>query len=267
MITRFAPSPTGPLHLGHAYSAMLAHDMAMAASGTFLLRIEDIDKTRARPQWENQIYDDLGWLGLHWPDPVLRQSDRLSKYQDVIKMFWSHGLIYPCSCNRKDILGAISAPQEGAPLLGPDGVVYPGTCRNLVARCGPVPTAVALRLDMSQVCSFAGVSAERVKTAGDIIISRRDMGTSYHLSVVIDDAAQGVTDVVRGKDLEDATPIHIMLQKLLGLPTPIYHHHKLIRDENGKRLAKRDDARALSKYRAEGATPNDIRRLVGLPEV
>ncbi|MFT4706570.1 MAG: glutamyl-Q tRNA(Asp) synthetase [Yoonia sp.] len=266
MITRFAPSPTGPLHLGHAYSAMVAYDMAMAANGTFLLRIEDIDQTRARPQWESQIYDDLRWLGLHWPDPVLRQSDRLSKYQSVIRTLWSQGLIYRCSCNRKDILGALSAPQEGAPLLGPDGVVYPGTCRNLVARCGSFPTGAALRLDMTKICKLTDTSAELAHTAGDIVISRRDMGTSYHLSVVMDDADQGVTDVVRGQDLEDATPIHILLQKILGLQTPIYHHHKLIRDENGKRLAKRDDARALSKYRVEGATPNDIRRLVGLPE-
>lgn len=267
MITRFAPSPTGPLHLGHAYSAMLAHDMAVAQNGTFLLRIEDIDQTRARPQWEDQIYDDLNWLGLHWPNPVMRQSDRKVAYQDALKKLWKQELIYPCLCQRKDILTAASAPQENAPLIGPDGIVYPGTCRERAARSGPIPTTAALRLDKTKACGRARVSPELVQTAGDIVISRRDMGTSYHLSVVIDDAAQGVTDVVRGKDLEDATPVHILLQKLLGLPTPTYHHHKLIRDENGKRLAKRDDARALLKYRAEGATPNDIRQLVGLPEV
>ncbi len=263
MITRFAPSPTGPLHLGHAYSAMVAHDMATASGGTFLLRIEDIDQTRARPQWEAQIYDDLAWLGLHWPEPVMKQSDRISVYQDAVRMMWNQRLIYPCSCNRKDVLAAASAPQEGAPIIGPDGVVYPGTCKKQGQRRGPVPTTAALRLDMSK----ADVTSDLAQTAGDIVISRCEMGTSYHLSVVIDDAAQGVTDVVRGEDLENATPIHILLQNMLGLPTPRYHHHRLIRDENGKRLAKRDDARALSKYRSEGVTPNDIRRLVGLPEV
>ena len=267
MITRFAPSPTGPLHLGHAYSAMLAHDMAVEKNGTFLLRIEDIDQTRSRLKWEDQIYDDLTWLGLQWPAPVMRQSDRISVYQNTIKTFWNQQLIYPCLCRRKDILAAASAPQESAPLIGPDGVIYPGTCRGQTAQTDSIPTAAALRLDMIKACALAGVSSELAHTAGDIVISRRDMGTSYHLSVVVDDSAQGVTDVVRGKDLEDATPVHILLQKLLGLPTPKYHHHKLIRDENGKRLAKRDDARALSKYRVEGAKPNDIRRLVGLPEV
>ncbi len=261
MITRFAPSPTGPLHLGHAYSAMLAHDMAMARNGTFLLRIEDIDQSRARPAWERQIYDDLTWLGLTWPTPVMRQSERQPVYQDHLTTLWEQGVLYPCDCNRKDILAAASAPQEGAPLIGPDGVVYPGTCRAKQDRDGPIPQNSVLRLDMAMV------APELVETIGDVVLARRDMGTSYHLSVVVDDAAQGITDVVRGEDLEDATPIHIVLQRLLALPTPAYHHHRLIRDENGKRLAKRDDARALTKYRAEGATPNDIRRLVGLPEV
>lgn len=259
MITRFAPSPTGPLHLGHAYSAMLAHDMAKDSGGTFLLRIEDIDQSRSRPAWEQQIFDDLAWLGLAWPMPVMRQSERIHDYGEALKLLWHQGLTYPCSCNRKDILAAASAPQEGAPTIGPDGIIYPGTCRNLVDRNADIPVHAALRLDMAFAGGPDGI--------GDIVISRRDMGTSYHLSVVVDDAAQGVTDVVRGKDLEDATPIHVLLQKLLGLPTPTYHHHRLIRDENGKRLAKRDDARALSKYRSEGATPNDIRCLVGLPEV
>jgi len=260
MITRFAPSPTGPLHLGHAYSAMLAHDMAMAANGTFLLRIEDIDSSRARPAWETQIYDDLMWLGLRWPEPVMRQSERQAVYQDRLVTLWKKGVLYPCSCNRKDLLSAASAPQEGAPLVGPDGLIYPGMCRHLHDRSGPFPSAAVLRLDME------AVDLALAKSVGDVVLARRDMGTSYHLSVVIDDAAQGVTDVVRGADLLDATPIHTLLQNLLGLPTPRYHHHDLIRDENGKRLAKRDDARALSKYRTEGATPNDIRRLVGLPE-
>lgn len=260
MITRFAPSPTGPLHLGHAYSAMLAHDMAMAAGGTFLLRIEDIDRTRARPAWEAQIYDDLRWLGLTWPTPVMRQSDRQAAYDAALDRLWGRGLLYPCACSRKDIETAASAPQEGAP-MGPDGVIYPGTCRGH-DRAGDRPSDVPLRLDVIRADPSALAFAQDI---GDVVLCRRDMGTSYHLSVVVDDAAQGVTHVVRGADLTDATPIHALLQKLLDLPTPIYHHHRLIRDNDGKRLAKRDDARAISTYRADGATPNDIRRLVGLP--
>jgi len=262
VITRFAPSPTGPLHLGHAYSAMLAHDMAQAAGGTFLLRIEDIDQSRARPVWEAQIYDDLAWLGLNWPTPVMRQSERMAAYDAALDHLWDKGLLYPCTCSRRDIEAAANAPQEGAP-MGPDGMIYPGTCRGK-ARTGARPQAMPLRLDTQAADPTAHEFAVHI---GDVVLSRRDMGTSYHLSVVVDDAAQGVTDVVRGADLEEATPIHLLLQKLLNLPTPRYHHHKLVRDAAGKRLAKRDDARAISKYRAEGASPNDIRRLVGLPQV
>ncbi len=286
MITRFAPSPTGPLHLGHAYSALLAHDMAQSAGGTFLLRIEDIDQSRARPEWEEQIYDDLKWLGITWDTPVMRQSDRLGSYRDVLKQMWWDGLLYACSCNRRDIQEAASAPQEGAVNYGPDGIIYPGTCRNAVADRDHYPSEPppdkALRLDWSTFPKGAleGLSFHEtwsgndekhrvdldhlVRNVGDVVLARREMGTSYHLSVVLDDAAQGVTHVVRGEDLFDATHIHVALQAGLGLPTPVYHHHRLIRDDNGKRLAKRDDARAISKYRADGASPNDIRALVGL---
>ncbi len=284
MRTRFAPSPTGPLHLGHAYSAILAHDMATAAGGTFLLRIEDIDQGRARPEWEAAIYDDLHWLGLSWPVPVMRQSDRLPTYRAALESLWTRGLLYPCTCRRRDIQEAAQAPQEGgAPLMGPDGLVYPGTCR-VTPRDGPMPLDQALRLDMRLASKHTGIiefsesgsgpsgQAGTVRVdpntliheIGDIVLSRRDMGTSYHLSVVIDDAAQGITHVVRGQDLFDATAIHVVLQRLLGLPTPEYHHHTLIRDESGKRLAKRDDARAISRYRADGDTPDDIRRRIGL---
>lgn len=253
---------------------MLAHDMAMEAEGTFLLRIEDIDQSRARFEWEQQIYDDLTWLGLSWEQPVVRQSERLPIYQKALDQLWSQELIYPCSCNRRDILAAASAPQEGA-TMGPDGVIYPGTCRS---KARPKERGdQVLRLDIAKATESIEVEEELlgivvakdslVSSIGDVVLSRKDMGTSYHLSVVIDDFDQGVTDVVRGEDLKEATPIHVVLQKLLGFPTPRYHHHKLIRDENGKRLAKRDDARAISKYRSEGATPNDIRRLVGLSEV
>lgn len=235
---------------------MVAYDLAKNCGGTFLLRIEDIDTSRARPEWEAQIYDDLTWLGLTWPSPVMRQSMRQGAYDAALDELWVAGLLYPCVCNRKDILAAVSAPQEGAE-MGPDGIIYPGTCRSN-PRTGPRPPNAVLRLDMTLAAPTYSADI------GDVVLARRDMGTSYHLSVVVDDAAQGITDVVRGEDLKDATPIHELLQSLLGLPTPNYHHHRLIRDENGKRLAKRDDARALSKFRAEGATPEDIRRLVGL---
>lgn len=281
--TRFAPSPTGPLHLGHAYSAILAHDMARAVGGRFLLRIEDIDRSRARAGWEAQIYDDLAWLGLSWEEPVMRQSDRLPVYTEVLEALWAQEDVFACSCTRKDIETAASAPQEGV-RTGPDGVIYPGTCRACRSDAGhlPVPEGTALRLDMQKAAtddvSFveegAGpdgqtgpirvTSAELIQDIGDVVLARRDMGTSYHLSVVLDDAAQGVTHVVRGQDLFASTAIHVVLQKCLNLPTPVYHHHRLIRDDQGKRLAKRDDARAILTYRQEGATPGDIRRMVGL---
>ncbi|MDE0589631.1 tRNA glutamyl-Q(34) synthetase GluQRS [Halocynthiibacter sp. C4] len=281
MITRFAPSPTGPLHLGHAFSALCAFDMVQAAGGTFLLRIEDIDQSRAKPEWEQQIYDDLAWLGLSWPLPVLRQSDNLATYRDGLDRLAALGLLYPCSCTRQDIKQAASAPQEGAPMFGPDGLIYPGTCRG--REFSERKETDALRLDMAKAVAFLEQgelvyyetgdgtrqkirldTARLSETVGDIVLARRDMGTSYHLSVVLDDAAQEITHVVRGADLAEATQIHVLLQHLLGLPIPEYHHHRLIRDEAGKRLAKRDDARAIAKYRAEGATPADIRTIVGL---
>ncbi|MFU1476913.1 tRNA glutamyl-Q(34) synthetase GluQRS [Roseovarius sp. C7] len=275
-ITRFAPSPTGPLHLGHAYSAIRAHDMARAAQGRFLLRIEDIDQTRARPDWEAQILDDLSWLGLTWDAPPQRQSDRLPRYEAALDQLWEAGLLYPCRCRRRDIAAAASAPQEGAPLHGPDGLIYPGTCRD-TPRTGPRPKGEALRLDMKKAAqdtvyyqeisdgSHPTMTPEAMTARiGDIVLSRRDFLGSYHLSVVLDDADQGVTHVIRGADLAEATPIHVLLQRLLGLPTPLYHHHRLIRDETGKRLAKRDDARAIATYRAAGDTPADIRRRIGL---
>ncbi|WP_113910886.1 tRNA glutamyl-Q(34) synthetase GluQRS [Roseovarius dicentrarchi] len=289
IITRFAPSPTGPLHLGHAYSALLAHDLAMARRGTFLLRIEDIDQSRSRPEWEEQILHDLAWLGLSWPQPVMRQSARLAQYQSTLTALWHRGLIYPCTCTRRDISAAATAPQEGAPLTGPDGTIYPGTCRPVTPQT-PVaplpPPGTALRLDMRAAQSTLADAAltftetgtptnghaEVIHTSwddvhtsiGDIVLARPAMGTSYHLSVVLDDAAQGITLIPRGADLFDATVIHVILQHLLNLQTPAYHHHRLIRDDTGKRLAKRDDARAISKYRADGATPADIRQMLNL---
>ncbi len=284
-VTRFAPSPTGPLHLGHAYSALLAHDMARAADGRFLLRIEDIDQTRCRAEWEAQIFDDLTWLGIRWDEPAVRQSERLDIYAEALLGLWHSHVLYPCSCTRRDIAAAMSAPQEGVqPAIGPDGLLYPGTCREETVRMGKFPNQTALRLDMQDALqgihsiefSESGYqtkdqdrlirysSREVFQTVGDIVLSRKDFLGSYHLSVVLDDAAQDVTHVIRGEDLFEATKIHVLLQRLLGLPTPIYHHHALIRDDDGKRLAKRDDARAIATYRAEGKSPEDIRRMVGL---
>lgn len=242
-----------------------------------LLRIEDIDRARCRAEWEAQIYDDLRWLGLTWPQPVMRQSDRLSAYRAALDRLAALGVLYPCRCTRGDLRAALSAPQEGA--MGPDGPIYPGTCRE--RRLEDAGAGDAIRINMSAAADMAGllqwietgIGAEKSQMAdkdhlttsvGDVIIARRDIGTSYHLSVTVDDAAQGITEVVRGEDLREATAIHVLLQRLLGLPTPAYHHHRLIRDEQGKRLAKRDDARAIALYRAEGATAADIRRMVGL---
>lgn len=284
VITRFAPSPTGPLHLGHAYAAIVAHDMACAAGGDFLLRIEDIDQTRARPEWEALIKEDLLWLGLRWDGPIMRQSERLPAYRAALQDLWARGLIYDCHCTRRDIAEAASAPQEGAtPLIGPDGLIYPGTCRRVHDGSGPLP-GDALRLNMPRALdslthpvSFTETGAgpdgqSGVQTfdpeyllgsIGDVVLARRDMGTSYHLAVVLDDVAQRITHVTRGADLFEATPIHVLLQGLLGLPTPLYHHHRLIRDDRGKRLAKRDDARAIATYRAEGKTPDQVRAMIG----
>lgn len=278
-VTRFAPSPTGPLHLGHAYAALVAANLA--APGRFLLRIEDIDQSRCRPEYEAMIAEDLHWLGLGWPLPVMRQSDRLPAYRAALDRLTALGLTYPCHCRRADIRAALSAPQEGAPVIGPDGPVYPGTCRHRsMAEAGPgdairLNAAAALaHLNLGEIAFedeniAPGIphrlsAADFVAGVGDVVLARRGMGTSYHLSVVVDDAAQGITLVTRGKDLLDSTHIHVLLQRLLDLPVPRYHHHRLIRDAAGKRLAKRDDARALRLYRAEGATPADIRRMLGL---
>jgi len=256
------------MHLGHAYAAFVAAE----AGDQFLLRIEDIDQSRARPAYETQIYDDLAWLGLHWEQPVMRQSSRLPAYTAALAQLWGRGLLYECHCNRRDIAEAASAPQEGTPSYGPDGQIYPGTCR--AAPSGAMPNGV-LRLNMALALAQIGPRSytnngvvlalgDLAQTCGDVVLARRDMGTSYHLAVVVDDAAQGITLVTRGEDLAQATPIHVQLQALLGLPTPDYLHHRLIRDEDGKRLAKRDDARAIARYRADGASPADIRALVGL---
>ncbi len=272
--TRFAPSPTGPLHLGHAYSALLAYDMARTAQGRFLLRIEDTDTSRARPHWEAAIYDDLHWLGLQWETPVLRQSEHLSRYNDALMHLSTLGLIYPCSCKRSDIRAALSAPQEGAPQAAQP---YPGTCRQRPMHSRQ--PGDALRLDMGRALQhvphplpgFTETGAAHaghhilkpslmLRTTGDVVLGRKEIETvSYVLAAVLDDAAQQITPVIRGQDLYPTTFLQILLQNLLDLPTPTYHHHALIRDEHGKRLAKRDDARAIASYRARGVSPAQIR--------
>jgi glutamyl-Q tRNA(Asp) synthetase len=264
-VTRFAPSPTGPLHLGHAFSAILAHDMAQREGGRFLLRIEDTDRARCKPQWEAQIYDDIQWLGLTWETPVLRQSDHLGRYSAAIDTLAAKGLTYPCQCSRADIRAATSAPQEGV-----DHIPHPGTCRQRGMDQRQPGDAIRLKLQGEPV-TFTETGPDHTGEhcitlrADDPALGRKDTGdTAYILACVVDDAAQGVTHVVRGLDLFDFTPFQVHLQNLLGLPTPIYHHHRLIRDAQGKRLAKRDDARSIATYRSEGATPQDIRRMVGL---
>ncbi len=276
--TRFAPSPTGPLHLGHAYAARVAHDLAAALGGQFLLRIEDLDRARSRPEWESLIQEDLHWLGLRWHGPVLRQSDRIAAYTAALDRLGRMGVVFPCACSRADIRAAHSAPQEGDPPFGPDGVVYPGTCRNRLWTSRQ--PGEALRLSMARALDILGHVPRYRETGvaqnpdlnaadlrdgiGDAVLCRRASGdVAYHLAVVVDDAAQGITHVTRGADLADATPLHRVLQELLGLPAPIYHHHGLIRDDKSKRLAKRDDSRALRLYRADGKTPEDIWRLIG----
>ncbi len=283
-VERFAPSPTGLLHLGHAFSVLTA--WRAAAGGRFLLRMEDIDTARSRPEFEAAIHEDLAWLGVEWEEPVWRQSERLDHYGAAVERLSAMGLTYACTCTRGDIRAALSAPQEGVPVHGPDGLVYPGTCRDAAQSA----EGAAIRLHVGRAIAALGGDAavrrlaftelaagdrgERGEIAldpdllrhgiGDIVLARRDIGTSYHVAVVVDDAAQGVTHVTRGCDLFPATPIHRLLQALLGLPVPLYRHHRLIRDEAGKRLAKRDDARAIRTYREAGWTREDVMHAVGI---
>ena len=272
--TRFAPSPTGPLHLGHAYSALYGHRLAEAKNGLWLLRIDDLDHSRSKPEWTQQIFDDLRWLGLAWPEPVRFQSQETASYQTALDALARARLIYPCCCNRADIAQAAAAPQEGVPEFGPDGRIYPGTCRQRsLSQAG---AGDALRLNMRKAVKalqkpvtyeeFGTQLSERITLkpealiaqVGDVVLRRKDQGAAYHLAVVIDDDAQNITDVVRGADLSAATQIHVVLQQLLNIQTPRYHHHALIRDEMGKRLAKRSDSEALSTLRNAGYSAQDI---------
>lgn len=255
-VTRFAPSPTGQLHLGHAASAIRAHDFARARGGRFLLRIEDIDPGRSRPDHVAAISADLAWLGLGWDGPVLHQSTRLPAYAAALAALKARDLIYPCTCTRAEIAAEIAASASAPHGSGP---VYPGTCRT---RAPDPARAAAWRLRMDRAAALAGPLRWQDATAGtvdavpgrlgDVVLARRDAPASYHLAVTIDDAHQGITDVVRGVDLFDATHVHRLLQALLGLPTPAYHHHPLSLGADGRRLAKRDGAPALADLRRAG---------------
>lgn len=261
IVTRFAPSPTGLLHLGHAASAIQSHDRARQAGGRFLLRIEDIDGTRSRPEHVEAILADLSWLGLSWDGPALYQSARLPDYQAALERLSAMGLLYPCFCTRADIAASLTAPHAG-----PDGIVYPGTCRTLDPATRDRRRAAELhawRIDMARATAMAGPLGWTDELAGeviadplahgDVVLARKDAPASYHLAVTVDDAAQGITHVVRGVDLFRATDVHRLLQCLLGLPTPRYHHHPLLTGADGKRLAKRDGAPTLAAMRAAGA--------------
>jgi glutamyl-Q tRNA(Asp) synthetase len=272
-VTRFAPSPTGRLHLGHVYSALFAFDAARDAGGRFLLRIEDIDPTRCRPEFEAGISEDLAWLGMTWETPVRRQSEHLAEYRAALDRLAAEGLVYPCFCTRADIKAEIA--NAGAAPHGPDGPIYPGTCRTLDSaerekrRAGGA--SFALRLDVAKAQARTGALAwvDRARgriTAtpeifGDVVLARKETPTSYHLAVTFDDHVQGVTLVTRGEDLLPSTHIHCLLQALLGLRTPDYHHHGLIRGAGGQRLAKRANAPTLLSLREAGHTPEEVRTM------
>ncbi|MBT5570218.1 MAG: tRNA glutamyl-Q(34) synthetase GluQRS [Alphaproteobacteria bacterium] len=272
--TRFAPSPSGLLHLGHAYSALFAQRLAASGEGRFVLRIEDIDPGRCKPEFEDAIVEDLAWLGLEWEEPFLRQSERLDVYANALTQLDKAGLLYPCFCTRSDIAAEIK--QAGAaPHLGhhgPDGPLYPGTCKHLNESERAQRLADnqphALRLDMDAAISAAGNLTWHDRTHGeqnaqpelfgDIVLARKDVATSYHLAVTVDDAAQGITLVTRGNDLFAATHIHRLLQALLDLEVPEWHHTVLLVNNKGKRLAKRDKAFTLRAMREAGTDPEDI---------
>ncbi len=275
---RFAPSPNGYLHLGHALSALTTWDAAQKLGGTAHLRIEDIDLNRCKPEFTQAIFEDLNWLGLDWPEPVLVQSTRFDLYAEAANRLRAMDLLYPCFCTRAEIAEKSTATDpDGAPL-------YPGTCRHLsnaeritrLERGDPVQ----FRLDTEAAMARTGmltytaigptildrpqVRYARPERWGDVVLQRKDTPTSYHLSVVVDDAAEGITHVTRGRDLEAATDIHVLLQMLLGLPGPLYHFHRLIKDETGEKLSKSKASPSLRDLRQDGWTPNDIRRAVGL---
>ncbi len=282
-VTRFAPSPTGLLHLGHAYSALAAFNAAQKNAGRFLLRIENIDETRCKPEFEQAIVDDLTWLGLTWEQPVRRQSDHLDDYENALAMLRQKGLVYRCFKTRKEIADDIARAPHLSP-DGPEGPQYTGEPlgetaeKTLLAQGAPF----AWRLSMQNAKAYLGKAFENLSFVeewagpngetgrinatpeifGDAIIARKDLGTSYHLASVVDDALQGVTHIIRGEDLFPATHLHRLLQVLLELPVPIYQHHRLITDDNGKRFSKRDQSVTLASMRAKGTAPEEIQSML-----
>jgi glutamyl-Q tRNA(Asp) synthetase len=289
-VFRFAPSPNGYLHLGHACSALLNFDLAREAGGRFLLRIEDIDATRCRPEFEAAIYEDLGWLGISWETPVRRQSEHFAAYREAVEKLSGRGLIYPAFESRAEIARLVAERETDAAWpRDPDGApLYPGVAKSLPSEARRQLIAqglpYALRLDQAAATAQAsgftsnltwteygagpggetGVVTARPEAWGDVILARKETPTSYHLSVVIDDALQGITDVVRGQDLFWSTSVHRLLQSLLGIPQPAYRHHRLVLDDAGQKLSKSTRSTALRELRAAGATPADIRLLAGL---
>ncbi|MGY3369647.1 glutamyl-Q tRNA(Asp) synthetase [Bradyrhizobium sp. GM2.4] len=285
-VFRFAPSPNGYLHLGHAYSALLNSDRARETGGRLLLRIEDIDATRCRPEYETAIYEDLAWLGIAWETPVRRQSEHLDAYRTALDRLLALGLVYPAFESRAEIARLVKAREADGPWpRDPDGVpLYPGAARSLSAderdRLIDTGAPYALRLDMAAACRRAvglswnelgegpdgerGVVPARPEAWGDVIVARKKTPTSYHLSVVVDDALQDISEIVRGQDLFHATSVHRLLQVLLHLPEPVYRHHGLLRDERGRKLSKSTSSTGLRELRAGGATPAGIRRLGGI---
>ncbi len=274
--TRFAPSPSGLLHLGHAYSALFAWERAGREPSNFILRLEDIDIGRCKPEFETAIIEDLNWLGIDWETAPLRQSGRLIHYKKALTILQAQGLLYPCFCTRKDVEREVQAAAN-AP-HGPEGWLYPGTCRHLTESERGQRIAEgqlhAFRLKMKEAQEAAGPLiwidrnvgeiAANPSVLGDVVLVRKDIPTSYHLAVTVDDAAQGITLVTRGEDLFHASHLHRLLQALLGLPVPVWEHHSLILDEEGRRFAKRNEAVTLKHLRETGVKPNDILERIGL---
>lgn len=278
IVTRFAPSPTGHLHLGHAYSAMLAYRCAQQAHGRFLLRIEDIDPVRCKPEFAKDLMEDLRWLGLRWEEPVRRQSEHMDDYTSVLDQLRERGLVYPCFCTRREVAAEAMASGHAPhlPIQSLETVVYAGTCRDLSCeerkerlRQGPanwrldVAKSMALVKNLFWHDRIKGKIEARPQDFGDIVLARKDIPTSYHLSVSVDDSIQGVTFVTRGEDLFRATDIHCLLQKLLGYDTPEYYHHHLQCDANGKRYAKRDQSVTLRSLREKGKSAAEIQAMAG----
>ncbi|MDG2401009.1 MAG: tRNA glutamyl-Q(34) synthetase GluQRS [Akkermansiaceae bacterium] len=265
--TRFAPSPTGKLHLGHAYAAKVAYDLANVSGSRFLVRFEDIDHTRVRPEYYGEILKDLEWLGFSWNGEPWRQKDRFNHYEKALEQLKEMGVVYPCYCTRREVeeelTHLVQAPQ------GPEGPLYPGTCRAL--KCPPNERDPSWRLDTKAAShiigdlsfhdTIHGKTSVNPTFLGDVILARKDIGTSYHLAVVVDDAAQEITHVTRGEDLLPSTHVHRILQSLLGLPEPKYLHHKLVTDQLGKRLAKRNDALSIASLRKEGLSANLVKKM------